>query len=129
MRGRCALKLQRIRLYQPKCFFHGTSAIVEPPYETESPPSKQQNVDTRTYLVRKVGGTSLPLSPLMDPKRIAQRKRYRDGKADAPPKSGLTELQKILVDNPYGTSNGNLESKPADCFQREHSLRQFVFVI
>ncbi len=44
----------------------------------------------------------LPLSPLMDPSKIAARQRHLERKARAPEDSDLTPFQRKLARNPYG---------------------------
>jgi hypothetical protein len=59
--------------------------------------------DVRTHRRRKYGNRPLPLSPVIDPVFVAARNRWKMKKATPPKADELTDFQKKLRDNAYGT--------------------------
>lgn len=68
-------------------------------------PTELSEDGARSLRVRKYGGKSLPLPPFMDPVKVARHMKYRTPKApeNAILPDQMTELQKELAMNPYGT--------------------------
>jgi hypothetical protein len=52
--------------------------------------------------VRKGTNKSLPLSPFLDPARLAKRRQHGLPKPNTPVYEELDEFRKKLADNPYG---------------------------
>ena len=73
------------------------------PEEQSTIVRKGDSGSKKTYRKRQHGNGSLPLPPLMDPVAIEARTRHKLPKLEEAEAEEMTEFQKALAANPYGT--------------------------